>query len=137
MKRTLGLLVMLFVVGTFAAQGQQGGPRLSVEERVKQIMEKVTPALSLDKSQATLTDSAFTNFYRGMEKLRAGMQSGTRPDRTQFEALSTERDEKLKKILSADQYKKFKEEVEPTMQRRQGGQGLGRPSSGDKLPTKK
>jgi hypothetical protein len=38
--------------------------------------------------------------------------------------MSTERDEKLKAIFTEDQFKKYKDEVEPSMrpQRRGGGQ---------------
>ena len=40
--------------------------------------------------------------------------------------LSDARDEKLKKIFTADQFKKFKEEVEATLRpQRQGGGGGG------------
>jgi hypothetical protein len=59
-----------------------------------------------------------------MDKLRESMQPGTPPDRSVFEKLVTDRDEKLKGIFSADQFKKFKDEVEPALrpQRRPQGQ---------------
>ncbi|MGH2564547.1 MAG: hypothetical protein ACRDE5_08540, partial [Ginsengibacter sp.] len=48
--------------------------------------------------------------------------SGNRPDRSVFEKMRNDRDEKLKAIFTDDQYKKFKDEVEPTMRpQRQGG----------------
>lgn len=123
MKNTIVLFVLCLFAGVFTAQAQGGGnfPRRTVEERVKTTMEKVTPALKLESNQVALTDSAFTGYYKGMDKLRESMQQGTRPDRAEFEKLTNERDEKLKKIFTADQFKKFKDEVEPSLrpQRRQ------------------
>ena len=121
-KQILFVLFMLFA-GT-AVVNAQGPQRRTVEERVKMTMEKVTPALALDKAQESRTDSVFTTYYKDMDKLRESMQPGTPPDRSVFEKLVTERDEKLKGILTADQFKKFKDEVEPSLrpQRRQQGQ---------------
>jgi hypothetical protein len=122
-KQIIFALFMLFA-GTAMVNAQDGGgapPRRTVEERVKSAMEKVTPALSLDKTQETRTDSVFTDYYKAMDKLRESMTAGTRPDRSEFEKFAAERDEKLKKIFTEAQFKKFKDEVEATLrpQRRQ------------------
>ena len=118
------LFVMFMLIAGVAVVNAQGPQRRTVEERVKAAMEKVTPALSLDKTQEARTDSVFTSYYKGMDKLRESMQPGTPPDRSVFEKLSNDRDEQLKKIFTADQFKKFKDEVEATLrpQRRQQGQ---------------
>jgi hypothetical protein len=120
-KQILFALFMLFAgVATVNAQGP---PRRTVEERVKMTMEKVTPALVLDKTQESRTDSVFTDYYKAMDKIRESMQPGTPPDRSVFEKASNERDEKLKAIFTADQFKKFKDEVEASLrQRRPQGQ---------------
>ena len=51
--------------------------------------------------------------------------SGTRPDRSVFEKMMNDRDDKLKAIFTNEQYKKYKDEVEATLrpQRPQGGGG--------------
>lgn len=118
-KQIIFVLIMLFA-GT-AVVNAQGPQRRTVEERVKAAMEKVTPALSLDQTQASKTDSVFTDYYKAMDKLREGMQAGTPPDRSVFEKIGTERDDKLKTIFTEAQFKKFKDEVEATLrpQRRQ------------------
>ncbi len=127
-KKILFVLFMLFAgAAVVNAQGQGGGQgpqRRTVEERVKMTMEKVTPALTLDKAQETKTDSVFAEYYRAIDKMRESMQPGTPPDRTQFEKMMTDRDEKLKNIFTADQFKKWKDEVEPSLrpQRRPQGQ---------------
>ena len=120
MKKQIIFVLFLLFAGAMAVNAQ-GPQRRTVEERVKSAMEKVTPALGLDKTQEARTDSVFTDYYKAMDKLRESMQDGTRPDRAEFEKVSTERDEKLKKIFTEAQFKKFKDEVEATLrpQRRQ------------------
>jgi hypothetical protein len=125
MKKTLLFAALLLSAGFIMAQG--GGQRRPIEERVKMTMEKITPALSLDKEQQPKTDSIYTEYYRAMEKFRETLEPGTRPDRAQFEKFITERDEKLKKVFSEAQFKKFKEEVEPSLRPQRGG---GNPPSG-------
>ncbi len=125
MKKTFLFAVLLLSAGFIMAQG--GGQRRPIEERVKMVMEKITPALSLDKDQQPKTDSIYTDYYRAMEKFRETLDPGTRPERSQFEKFVIERDEKLKKVFTEAQFKKFKEEVEPTLRPQRGG---GTPPSG-------
>jgi len=118
------MFVLGLLLATVMVANAQGPQRRTVEERVKAAMEKVTPALSLTNTQQPQTDSVFTEYYKAMDKLRESMQPGTPPDRSQFEKLGTDRDEKLKKIFTEEQFKKWKDEVEATLrpQRRGGGQ---------------
>jgi protein CpxP len=124
MKKTIGLLLACLVAGVFSTQAQQGNrdmPRRTVEERVKTTLDKITPALNLNNDQVTQTDSAYAVYYRAVDKMRESMrQGGGRPDMSAFQKLNTERDEKLKKIFTEDQYKKFKDEVEPSMRPQRG-----------------
>lgn len=112
-------------ISVFAQQGGQGGQRRTVEERVKATIERLTTELSLNKDQQTKLDSVFTNSYKAMEKMRADAQaSGTRPDREVFQKFNTERDEKVKGILTEDQFKKYKEAQEK-MRQNGGNRGGG------------
>ena len=104
-------LLMFSGMITFAQQQRQ-----TVEERVKNVMEKLKSPLKLDDDQAKKTDSTFTTYYNAQQKMMEEMRaSGTRPDRSVFEKITTDRDVKLKTIFSAEQYKKFKDEVEETL----------------------
>ncbi len=104
-------LLMFTGMITFAQQQRQ-----TVEERVKGVMEKLKSPLKLDDDQAKKTDSVFTNYYQAQQKMMEEMRgSGSRPDRSVFEKITTDRNEKLKTIFSADQYKKFKDEIEETL----------------------
>lgn len=104
-------LLMFTGMITFAQQQRQ-----TVEERVKGVMEKLKSPLKLDDDQSMKTDSVFTNYYKAQQKMMEDMRSsGERPDRSVFEKITTDRDAKLKAIFSADQYKKFKDEIEETL----------------------
>jgi hypothetical protein len=95
---------------------------MSAEERAKDVIGKIKPALSLSDGQSDSTLTVFKEYYQGFEKFREQMRSGNRPDQGAMQALTDERDAKLKKIFSKDQYKKFKNEVEETLRpQRQGG----------------
>ena len=96
------------------------------------VHQKIDSAFKLDKAKAADVDSAFANYYRSQDKLRQDMMSGGgQPDfqamREKMQPLADERDKKLQGILTADQYKVWKEQIEPSMrpQRRQGGGGGG------------
>jgi hypothetical protein len=120
-KIVLAVIALFAIVGLSNAQGG----RRTVEERVKMTMDQLTPALKLDDTQQKQTDSTFSEFYRSMQKAREAMQPGTPPDRSQYQQMMTDRDEKLKKIFTAEQFKKFKDELEPAMRQRRQGQGQG------------
>lgn len=127
MKKTfLFLAIALVSVVTTRAQG--GGQQRTPEERLKQTMERLAD-LKLDKDQTEKTTAVFKDFYdarqKMMEEMRAG---GGTPDReamrSKMTKMNDERDEKLKKIFNEEQYKKWKDEIEPSMRpQRQGGGG--------------
>jgi periplasmic protein CpxP/Spy len=122
MKRSLLILTILFA-GTMAAvaQGGPGGPQRTVEERVKSIHDRLQTDLKLDAAKQTQVDSVFAGYYRSQDKLRQEMSNGGQPDfqamREKMQPLTDARDEKLKPILGDANYKKWKEEIEPSMRR--------------------
>lgn len=123
----IALCLSLMLAFTAAVYAQPGGPRRTIEERVKIIHEKMDSAFKLEPAKLTKVDSAFANYYRQQEKVRAEMMSGgERPDfqamREKMQPLMDARDTELKGILSEDQFKKWKEEMEPAMMpRRRNG----------------
>lgn len=129
MKKTIIAAAMLIVIGSLSASAQGGFQRRTVEERVKMVHDKLDSAFKLDAAKLTETDSVFTNYYRTMDKMREEMMSGGgQPDfqamREKMQPITEARDEKLKKILSEEQYKTWKEQIEPSMRpRRPGGRG--------------
>jgi nitrogen fixation/metabolism regulation signal transduction histidine kinase len=130
MKTKISMLVaLLFSVSIAAIAQQQGGwKRQTVEERVKSAMDKMTGTLQLDTAEQSKTSTVFTDFYTAQDKMREDARaSGTRPDRSVIEKMTSDRDDKLKAIFTDDQYKKFVSDVEPTLhpQRPQGIPGTG------------
>ena len=115
MKTKIIMLIAFILIATTGiyAQGMQ---RMTVPERVKMTMDKITPALNLDATQQASTDSVFTDFYNSQMKMfQDARASGNRPDRSEFQKLMDDRDAKLKGIFTADQYTKFKSEVEASL----------------------
>ena len=122
------LLASFALIAVFALNAQGGGmQRMPVPERVKMVMDKLTD-FKLDKDKTALTDSAFTNYFRSQEKAMQDMRAaGGQPDREKMmetrKKLADERDEKLKKIFTDEQYKKWKDEIEPTTRPQRPGGG--------------
>ena len=130
MKTKISMLIALFFAITSVTKAQQGMQRRTVEERVKSAMDKLVTPLTLDQAEQDKTTVVFADFYTAQNKMREDARaSGNRPDRSVMEKMTNDRDEKLKAIFTNDQYKKFKDELEPTLrpQRQQGG---GAQSSG-------
>jgi protein CpxP len=130
--RSILALVLVLAGFSFAfaqpGPGGPGGQQMSAEERAKAAVEKIKGPLSLNEDQEKSTLEVFTEYYKGFDKFREQMRSGGRPDPTAFQGLTDERDVKLKKIITKEQYKKFKNEVEDTLRPQRGpGGGRGTP----------
>ncbi|WP_346318119.1 hypothetical protein [Chitinophaga sp. YIM B06452] len=127
-KQILFVLAFLLAVNVaaFAQQGGgNGGQRRTVEERVKATLERLTTELQLNKDQVARLDTVFTNSFKDMQKKREEAQAGGgRMDREAFQKMSAERDEKVKGILTEEQFKKYKEQME-AMRQRGGNRGGG------------
>lgn len=128
--KTKIIMVVAFLIATATATNaqQQGFQRKTVEERVQSAMEKISDPLKLDQSQQDKTNAILNDFYKEQDKMRDDARaSGNRPDRSVFEKITNDRDEKLKGIFNEDQFKEFKDDVEPSLrpQRRNNSQSGG------------
>jgi hypothetical protein len=126
-KAFLFIAVALVSAISVSAQGGGGGQQRTPEERVTQVMERLAD-LKLDKDQTDKTKVVFKEYFEARQKMMEEMRAGGgQPDREQMrekgQKLVTERDEKLKKIFTEDQFKKFKDEIEPAMRPQRGGGG--------------
>jgi len=125
----LAAAVALFGITTVNAQGG-GGQRRTPEERLKPIHDKLDSAFKLEAAKMKQVDEIFLNSFKEsdkkMEEMRAG---GGQMDRDAFMAarqkFTDERDAKLKEILTADQMKTWKEQIEPTTRPQRGGGNRG------------
>ena len=129
MKTKITWTIVFLVFGAIAANAQGGFQRRTVEERVQIIQQKLDSAFKLDKAKLAEADSVFANFYRSTDKMRDEMMSGGgQPDfqamREKMQPLMDERDKKLQGILTQDQFKTWKDQIEPSLRpHRQGGGG--------------
>lgn len=123
MKMKNLLLVMLLLVGAMAVNAQGGGGfQRTVEERVKNIHEKLDSVFKFDAAKQSKIDTAFASYYRQQDKIREELRSGgERPDRETMRAKMQPaidaRDKELQGLMSEAEFKKWKEEIEPTMMR--------------------
>jgi hypothetical protein len=126
MKKMILFLAILFA-GSVVVNAQ-GFQRRTVEERVATAHQKLDSAFKLDNTKLSQADSVFANFYRSNDKIRDEMMSGGgQPDfqamREKMQPFMDERDKKLQGILTEDQIKIFKDQIEPTLRPRRPGGG--------------
>ena len=128
MKTKVVLMIAFFVFAAVAVNAQGGFQRRTVEERVQIIQQKLDSAFKLDKAKLADADSVFANYYRATDKLRDEMMAGGGQfDRQAFmdkvQPVTDDRDKKLQGILTADQFKIWKEQIEPSLRPRRPGGG--------------
>jgi len=129
MKKTLLVFAVALLAGTVAANAQGGGgfQRRTVEERVQTIHQKMDSAFKLDKAKLTQVDSVFANFYRSTDKVREELMNSGGDRSTMREQMQEKtaplvaaRDKELQAVIGDDNFKVWKETIEPSM-RRGGG----------------
>jgi hypothetical protein len=132
MKFKIGIFLTLMMTGVVIVNAQSGNfPQRTVEERVKAAHEKLDSVFKFDAAKQTKIDSAFATYYRQQDKIREELRSsGERPDRetmiSKMQPAIEARDKELKALLTEGEFKKWKDEIEPSMMQRRGGGGGNR-----------
>lgn len=113
----------IFSCTALNAQGGGGGQRMTAEERTKLTMEKMAP-LNLNDEVKAKTEVIVADYNNTAQKAMEEMRASGNMDREAMMAkrkeLADARDVKLKAIFTADQMKKWKEEIEPSMLQQRG-----------------
>lgn len=117
MKKKITILAMFFFVAIMSVNAQQG-QRRTVEERVKMTVGRMTDSLGVDNGQQEKLSAALTTFYTSMDKMRDGLAPGTRPEKADMDKIYALRDEALVKILTPQQFIRFKDMEERMRQER-------------------
>jgi hypothetical protein len=130
MKKQFLLLATALLVGTTTMYAQGGFQRQTPEERLKPIHEKIDSAFKLTAEKLAKVDSVFLESFKQQEAKMAELRSGgERPDREAMMAmrqqLADERDNKLKEVLTEEQMKIWKNELEPSLRPQRGGGNRG------------
>ena len=130
MKKQFLLLATALLVGITSMYAQRGFQRQTPEERLKPIHEKIDSAFKLTAEKLAKVDSVFLESFKQQEAKMAELRSGgERPDREAMMAmrqqLADERDNKLKEVLTEEQMKIWKNELEPSLRPQRGGGNRG------------
>ncbi len=126
--RTLRYTIIFFFFFALKAGAQQppaGGPPQPppIEERMKRTNEMLQREIAPTATQKTSIDKIYRDFFAKEDKLRKEnpppAQPGPPPAKVKeaMDKLVKERDEKVKKLLTADQYKKYTEAIKKLMPR--------------------
>lgn len=128
MKKTIIALSLFIATGSISLMAQGGGGNFqppTPEERVKRAMFKIDSAFKLDAEKTKTVDGLFLEYYKQQDKIReevmAGGGGGFQVMQEKMKPYTDELDGKLKPILGDDNFKIWKEQVEPTLRRRGGG----------------
>lgn len=101
-----------------------------LKEKIKYTVEQLDNSFRLEKSKRTVIEDIFTEFYINQQKLKNNIQGSSNSLRQGFvkqnfqslrkqnEDLIAERERNLKKELSAEQYKKWVEIIEPSLHKK-------------------
>jgi len=126
MQTKLLFLFSLILAGSISVNAQGGFQQRTVEERVKAVMEKMEP-FKLDEDKKKQVDTIFTESYKALDEKRKEMRTNSEGGdqrtamRAEMQKMNEARDEKLKKVLTEEQFKKWKDEIEPSLRPQRGG----------------
>jgi len=126
----IAVIMLAGTVSTFAQGGGGGGFQMPTpEERVKRVHAKMDSAFKLDETKAKQVDALYLDYYKQQDKVReeimanGGGGGGFQAMQEKMKPYAEELDSKLKPVLGDDNFKIWKEQIEPTLRRRGGGGG--------------
>jgi len=89
---------------------KDGSNPSTIEERLKVVEEKIIKPLSLNSTQKESVNTAFKDFFTEMDKLMMNQSNSKEyTDKSKIESLEKVRDEKVKQVLSNEQFTKYLE----------------------------
>ena len=132
-KMSLVLLASFALAATVSAQPGGGFQRQTPEQRAAAIHQKLDSAFKIEASKLATLDTALIALYKAQDAKMQEIFSSGGTDRDAMRATMMEerkkysdsRDEMIKAMVTEDQFKIWKETIEPSMrpQRPPGGGG--------------
>lgn len=127
MKRSTIVFMLLIATGSLSVMAQGGSfQQRTPEERLKPVHYKIDSAFKPDAAKMAKVDSIFLASYAEIDKMREEFRTSGSKDiqamREKMKPINDARDAKLKPLLGDDNFKIWKEQIEPTL-RRSGGRG--------------
>ena len=133
MKKLFVVSFMLLAFITFAtAQQRQGFQNMSVEDRAKAQTDRMETLLTLTAEQKTRIGAIELELNRQMDTRRQNTQGNPEAMRTLRDEMNKSREERYRTVLTADQIRKYLEDLEQQQQRQ--GQGQRGPGGGGQRP---
>lgn len=125
MKKSILILAIALIAGITSSFAQGGFQMPTPEERFKRVEFKLDSAFKLEPEKMKEAKAAFMEYYKGQDKVREEVFSGGgQPD---FQAMQEKMkphqealDAKMKPVLGEENFKIWKEKIEPTLRRRGG-----------------
>jgi len=115
MKRVVFIL-MLVLLGLQATQ--VSAQRLNPEESISKVMKTLKSKVDLSDSSEVVIEDALGDFFEQMVQMKS---SGNRSDRSGMTNLERDRDNKVKMVLSDDDYKTYLQIVQSLKSQKSGG----------------
>jgi hypothetical protein len=122
-KQIITTALLFFVIVTRAQQPQQPP---SIEDRLKHTSEVLQKEIQPSAAQQSQIDAAFKVFFIAMDKLHKENPPPPPPPpdpkvKEAMDKLVKERDDKLKTVLTEEQFKKYKEVEKKLLPPKPGG----------------
>lgn len=120
MKKFLFLTATLCILLTVGINAQQKGPRerMTPEQQATRTVERLNQELKLTDAQQKDLKKMFTESFKKREETFQKNKENRENMRTQMQKNREETDAQLKKILTTEQYKTYKENEEKRQQER-------------------
>jgi Spy/CpxP family protein refolding chaperone len=119
------VLVASLFIFAFMVSAQQGGQRRGPmsEEQMKQRYEELTKELTLKPAQLDSIKKFDQEFFAKQRVAREKAGDDREKMRDEFTKLRNQQTEKIKSVLTAEQFKKYQAYQEKLRERRGGGGG--------------
>lgn len=107
--KLIGFVILLFgIIFTYSNSYSQndGNVKLTPEEKSAKIADELKPVLSLTDQQY---NDLYNLYLERFKDIKSNREKGIKPDKETKKAKRVEFREKMQKILSDEQYNKFKE----------------------------
>ncbi|NOQ26743.1 MAG: hypothetical protein GQ564_15390 [Bacteroidales bacterium] len=102
MKSILVIAVLLVTASAFAQQGNRKQP--TTEDRLIHVISAIEKKIEITDSQKEVIEKAYTDFFTQAENERS---KGQRPDKSVMDNYEKQRDNKIKKVLTQEQYEEY------------------------------
>lgn len=117
MKRIVTLFALLMLASAWLQAQRPNGPKPEPKEMAQQIASEISEALQLSFPVQDSIAVAFVSFYS-----RMAQQQGSK-DRSETQAMESDRDAKVKTFLTDEQYKKHVKFMEKKRSERRSSKG--------------